>query len=144
MWLMRRRTYKYTPFEILRVIRQSLPRCFYDHSGYANADSFDEIFMFVFYLCAVLLLDACGFRFGLFFVGGWWLYVATILWGLCAVPKKRVFGPKTAKIMKIALFWPQNFEKMADFCGFAAIFGVKKWRARPARRIYAIITRNFI
>lgn len=49
------------PFEILRVIRQSLPRCFYDRGGYANADSFDEIFMFVFYLCAVLLLDACGF-----------------------------------------------------------------------------------
>ena len=111
---MRRRTYKYTPFEILRVIRrQSLPGCFYDRGGYANADSFDEIFMFVFYLCAVLLLDACGVsvRF-VFFVGGcWWLYVATILWGLCAVPKKRVFGPKTAKIMKIALFWPQNFEK---------------------------------
>ena len=59
---MRRRTYKYTPFEILRVIRrQSLPGCFYDRGGYANADSFDEIFMFVFYLCAVLLLDACGF-----------------------------------------------------------------------------------
>jgi len=45
------------PFEILRVTRQSWPRCFYDRGGYANADTFDEIFMFVFYLCAVLLLD---------------------------------------------------------------------------------------
>lgn len=63
-------------------------------------------FLCLFFICVVLLLGACGFRFGLFFVDGWWLYVATILWGLCAVPKKRVFGPKTAKIMKIALFWP--------------------------------------
>lgn len=55
----------------------------------------------------------------------------TILCGLCAVPKKRVFGPKTAKIMKIALFWPQNFEKMADFCGFAAIFRGKKVACPP-------------
>ena len=98
---MRRRTYKYTPFEILRVIRQNLPRCFYDRGGYANADSFDEIFMFVFYLCAVLLLDACGFgsvRFSLVVICG------NDFMGFIAVPQKRVFGPKTAKIMKIALF----------------------------------------
>jgi len=69
---MRRRTYKYTPFEILRVIRQSLPRCFYDRGGYANADSFDEIFSFVFYLCAVLLLDVW---FSVRFVFRWRLVV---------------------------------------------------------------------
>ncbi len=142
MWLMRRRTYKYMSFEILRVIRQSLPRCFYDHGGYANAQIVLMKFLCLFFICVRFCCwMPVGFRFGLFFVGG---YVATILWGLCAVHKKRVFGPKTAKIMKIALFWPQNFEKMADFCGFAAIFWVKKWHAHPARRIYAIITRNFV
>ena len=129
---MRRRTYKYTPFEILRVIRQSLPRCFYDRGGYANADTFDEIFMFVFFIC----VRFCCWMPVVFGSVCFSLVVGGYMWqkfygGLCAVPKKRVFGPKTAKIMKIALFWPQNFEKMADFCGFAAILGVKSGVPAP-------------
>lgn len=47
--------------------------------------------------------------------------------------------------MKIALFQPEKIEKMADFCGFAAVFFVpKKWCARPTRRVCATGTRNFI
>lgn len=82
--------------------------------------------MFVFYLCAVLLLDACGFRFGLFFVGGWFVICGNNFMGVMRSAQKACFWAKTAKIMKIALFWPQNFEKMADFCGFVAIFGGEK------------------
>ena len=86
---MRRRTYKYAPFEILRVIRQSLPRCFYDRGGYANADTF--------FVCGFVVGIPVGFGSVCFSLAVGLLYVATILWGLCAQCPKSVFLGQNGK-----------------------------------------------
>ena len=131
MWLMRRRTYKYMSFEILRVIRQSWPRCFYDRGGYANADTFDEIFSFIFYLCAVLLLGYLWVS--VRFVFRWRLVVicGNNFMGFMRGAQKACFWAKTAKFMKIALFWPRNFEKNGGFLRFCGDFGGKKVACPP-------------